>query len=152
VVGPQPASLHRKLPVVDKAAVERAVTGALRSTINDHGAIGPPIIGSAVKRVLGALQNIERSSDDVPALSRPRHAAGMDVAIPSQEQQAVMLTDEEADEIREQLDTGVMGPILKKWLRQLLMDRELRVLQEVRLIRALEEAGEELRREKGGQK
>ena len=68
----------------------------------------------------------------------------MDVAIPRDEQQVEMLSDEDADEIREQLDAGVMGPVLKKWLRQLLMD-----LQEVRLLGALEEAGEELRRERG---
>jgi hypothetical protein len=134
---------------VDRAAAERAITGALRSTINDHGPITHPVIGSATKRILGALQNIERSADDVPALSRPKHAAGMDVAIPSQEQQAEMISDQEADEMQEQLDSGVMGPVLKKWLRQLLMDREFRVLQEVRLIQALNEAGEELRRERG---
>ena len=148
--GPQPALVPCRLSLVDRTAAERAIAGALRSTINDHGPIGPPVIGSAVKRVLGALQNIERSTDEVPAISRPRHAAGMDVAIPSQEQQAEIFTDEEADEIQEQLDSGVMGPILKKWLRQLVMDRELRVLQECRLLRALEEAGNELRRERGG--
>lgn len=38
-------------------ALERAIAGALRSAIRDHGPITPEHIGSATKRVLGNLQN-----------------------------------------------------------------------------------------------
>jgi hypothetical protein len=41
-----------------RAVRERAVAGALRATINDHGPITPDRIGSAVKRVLGNLANV----------------------------------------------------------------------------------------------
>lgn len=37
--------------------LERAVAGALRSAIHDHGAITADKVGSAVKRVVGNLKN-----------------------------------------------------------------------------------------------
>ena len=36
---------------------ERAITGALRAAIRDHGPITPEHVGSAAKRVLGNLRN-----------------------------------------------------------------------------------------------
>ncbi len=38
-----------------------------------------------------------------------------------------MLTDAEADEIRQGLEAGMRGPVLIKWVRQLLDDRDERV-------------------------
>ena len=38
-----------------------------------------------------------------------------------------MLSDDEAAEIRSSLDGGTRGPILIKWVRQLLDDRQERV-------------------------
>lgn len=43
-----------------RAALERAVAGGLRAAINDHGPITPDRIGSAVKRVIGALANASK--------------------------------------------------------------------------------------------
>ena len=40
-----------------------------------------------------------------------------------------MLSDDEAAEIRSSLDGGTRGPILIKWVRQLLDDRQERVEQ-----------------------
>jgi len=37
----------------DNEALERAIAGALRAAIKDHGPITPEHIGSAVKRILG---------------------------------------------------------------------------------------------------
>jgi len=37
--------------------VERAIAGALRATIQDHGPVTPNVIGSAVKRIMGNLRN-----------------------------------------------------------------------------------------------
>jgi hypothetical protein len=36
---------------------ERAIVGALRSAIHDHGPITPETIGSAAKRIVGNLRN-----------------------------------------------------------------------------------------------
>jgi hypothetical protein len=41
----------------DGDSLERAIAGALRATIRDHGPITPEWIGSAVKRILGNLRN-----------------------------------------------------------------------------------------------
>jgi len=41
-----------------------------------------------------------------------------------------MLTDTEAEEIRRGLATGMRGPVLIKWVRELLEDRDERVAQE----------------------
>jgi len=38
---------------LDTSRLERAISGALRATIRDHGPIGPEGIGSAAKRVIG---------------------------------------------------------------------------------------------------
>jgi len=40
-----------------RAGLERAITGALRSAIRDHGPITPEHIGSAVNRIIGNLRN-----------------------------------------------------------------------------------------------
>lgn len=38
-------------------SLERAIAGALRSAIHDHGPVTPETIGSAVKRIMGNLRN-----------------------------------------------------------------------------------------------
>ena len=38
-----------------------------------------------------------------------------------------MLTDEQADEIRRELDAGARGPVLLKWVRELFDDRDERL-------------------------
>jgi hypothetical protein len=43
-----------------------------------------------------------------------------------------MLIDEEADDIRRQLESGIRGPILLRWIRALLDDRDERVGRRVR--------------------
>jgi transcriptional regulator with XRE-family HTH domain len=45
-------------------ALERAIVGALRHAINDHGPITPEHIGSAAKRVLGNLVNARAREGD----------------------------------------------------------------------------------------
>jgi hypothetical protein len=48
-----------------------------------------------------------------------------------------VLTDEQADEIRRELEAGVRGPVLLKWVRLLLDDRDERLGRsppEVRLL------------------
>lgn len=42
----------------DGDAIERAIAGALKSAIHDHGPLTPELIGSAVKRILGNLQDV----------------------------------------------------------------------------------------------
>ena len=41
-----------------------------------------------------------------------------------------MLSDKEAEEIRSSVEGGTRGPVLLKWIRQLLEDRDARVLRE----------------------
>lgn len=41
-----------------------------------------------------------------------------------------MLSDKEADEIRSSVEGGTRGPVLLKWIRLLLEDREERVKRE----------------------
>jgi hypothetical protein len=41
----------------DGQAIERAITGALRAAVHDHGPIEADKIGRAVKRVVGNLRN-----------------------------------------------------------------------------------------------
>jgi hypothetical protein len=41
-----------------------------------------------------------------------------------------MLTDEQADEIRREVESGTRGPILVRWVEQLLDDRTERVRRE----------------------
>lgn len=38
-----------------------------------------------------------------------------------------MLTDAEADEIRQGVESGLRGPVVIKWIRQLLDDRDERL-------------------------
>lgn len=47
-----------------REAIERAVIGALRSAINDHGPISADKITSAAKRIIGNLRN---AGLDIPA-------------------------------------------------------------------------------------
>lgn len=47
-------------PTQPREALERAVVGALRSAIKDHGPITAEHIGSAAKRVVGNLENVGR--------------------------------------------------------------------------------------------
>ncbi len=49
-------------------SVEKAIAGALRSTIDAHGPITRERIGSAVKRITGQL----KAGDPTPATARPR--------------------------------------------------------------------------------
>ena len=44
----------------------------------------------------------------------------------SQSHEIHILTDDEADEIRRELASGLRGPILIKWVEQLLADRDER--------------------------
>lgn len=64
--------------MTDKAK-ERAVIGALRSAINDHGPITPDKINSAMKRVLGNLANVSAEPVQLGALEtmRPQSRALM---------------------------------------------------------------------------
>lgn len=39
----------------DLQALQRMVSGALRDTMNAHGPVGPPDIGSATKRIVGTI-------------------------------------------------------------------------------------------------
>ena len=41
-----------------------------------------------------------------------------------------MLSDKEAEEIRSSVEGGTRGPVLLKWIRQLLEDRDERVKRE----------------------
>jgi len=50
--------------------IERAVVGALRSAIKDHGPITPQHIDSASKRVLGNLRNVGPGPDLEPGETR----------------------------------------------------------------------------------
>jgi hypothetical protein len=43
-----------------------------------------------------------------------------------------MLSDKEAEEIRSSVEGGTRGPVLLKWIRQLLRDRDERVERERR--------------------
>lgn len=52
------------------SAIERAIIGALRSAIRDHGPITPAHVGSAAKRVLGNLRNVGAGPDLGPAETR----------------------------------------------------------------------------------
>ena len=44
----------------DREALERAISGALRATIRDHGLITLESIESATKRIIGQLTNAAR--------------------------------------------------------------------------------------------
>jgi hypothetical protein len=58
-------------------ALRRAVIGALRSAIKDHGPITPEQVGSAAKRILGNLVNASDARDRRAAVrSRYRMGSG----------------------------------------------------------------------------
>lgn len=48
------------LDLEDRAQMERTIAGALKSTIDAHGNITPALLGSAAKRVYGALKQIAK--------------------------------------------------------------------------------------------
>lgn len=61
----------------DRKALERAVAGALRAVIHDHGPITVERIGSAVKRIVGNLRNASgagRPTSAAAELGRQRWA------------------------------------------------------------------------------
>lgn len=57
----------------DDDSLERAIAGALRAAIRDHGPITEALIGSAAKRIKGNLQNA-RLTGLAAALGRRRWA------------------------------------------------------------------------------
>ncbi len=58
--------------MADNRSLERAIAGALRATINDHGPIDLAGIGSAVKRVVGNLANARFEKLAAAELGRAR--------------------------------------------------------------------------------
>jgi len=44
--------------ISDRCAVERAIAGALKNSINSHGPIDYKLISSASKRIYGQLKNL----------------------------------------------------------------------------------------------
>lgn len=63
------------LSAVSTSSLERAIAGALRATITDHGPITAEHIGSAVKRIAGNLQNAELGRLAAADLGRRRAAS-----------------------------------------------------------------------------
>lgn len=61
---------------VTREALERAVLGALRSAINDHGPITADKLTSATKRVIGGLANagVEIATAAPPSRDAPENA------------------------------------------------------------------------------
>jgi len=53
------------LNIEDRTTVERAIAGALKSTINVHGKIDYSLIGSASKRIYGQLKNLSKTQKKV---------------------------------------------------------------------------------------
>jgi hypothetical protein len=58
-------------------SLERAIVGALRSTIHDHGPITAKQVGSAAKRIIGQLASM-RADGLARALSETRFAGTTD--------------------------------------------------------------------------
>lgn len=56
------------------SSLERAVAGALRSAIHDHGPITPENLGSAVKRIVGNLRNAQLGELAAADMGRRRWA------------------------------------------------------------------------------
>jgi len=50
-----------EIDLTDRGSVERAVAGAIRAQIHDHGTITRQWVGSTVKRVVGALKTREHN-------------------------------------------------------------------------------------------
>lgn len=65
------AAYNPRMPEDD--SLERAIAGALRAAIKDHGPITADKIGSAVKRIVGNLRNA-RATGLAAALGRRRWA------------------------------------------------------------------------------
>jgi len=73
--------------MTDDDSLLRAIVGALRAAIHDHGPIGPQQVGSAAKRILGNLVNarpggLERAFgrrrwDGVSAEERANYLGGL---------------------------------------------------------------------------
>lgn len=57
---------------ISREAVERAVLGALRSCIKDHGPITPEMLTSATKRVVGNLANAGMEIESDAPDGRPK--------------------------------------------------------------------------------
>lgn len=62
------ASISAMSKPVSREVLERAINGALRAAINDHGPITADRLNSAAKRVIGALAN---AGIDVPPPAAP---------------------------------------------------------------------------------
>jgi len=56
----------RSSDLADRDGIERAIAGALRATIHDHGPITVEHIGSAVKRIVGNLANASGNAQARP--------------------------------------------------------------------------------------
>jgi hypothetical protein len=60
-----------------------------------------------------------------------------------------LLSDEDVQAIEADLDARVMGPVMRKYVEQLLADRKERVRREAALMELLERQADELRAERG---
>ena len=56
------------------SSLERAIAGALRATIHDHGPITAENLGSAVKRIVGNLRNAQLGELAAADMGRRRWA------------------------------------------------------------------------------
>ncbi len=56
-------------PSGEAGRLERAIAGALRATIHDHGPITLALVTSAVKRIVGNLANVRQGA---PSSTRRR--------------------------------------------------------------------------------
>jgi len=54
------------------SSLERTIAGALRAAIHDHGPITADKIGSAVKRIVGNLANVDAPGVAAGTVARPR--------------------------------------------------------------------------------
>ncbi len=59
-------------PSADASGLERAIAGALRGTIHDHGPITLALVTSAVKRIVGNLANMRQDEPAVASGTRRR--------------------------------------------------------------------------------
>jgi hypothetical protein len=98
----------------DEDSLERAIVGALRSAIHDHGPITPALITSAAKRILSNLRNAR-----VDGLARElarRRWAGVSKEDRSEHQAAAaragwaeMTAEERSEEMRRRRRKGLAG-------------------------------------------
>jgi hypothetical protein len=63
--------------VTDDSRLERAIAGALRAAIHDHGPITAEWIGSAVKRIVGNLRNAGLAPEERSAEVKRRRRKGV---------------------------------------------------------------------------